>query len=313
MERVMAGDLPPAPEPSDATPSAASSVPPAAPAVVVSGPGGPAFASEPMWLDPPPVPPFLGTRVIAELPVAEAAAHIDRVSLFRGRWQYRRGGLSEEDWRVHAAAELEPILQDRLARWTADKTIRLSAIWGFLPANGDGNAVVVFGEDGRTEVARLDFPRRREAPHLSLADYLLPLSSGRRDVLGIQIVTTGANVPVTGRALRDRDAYTEYLYLHGLATELAEASAEAVHRRIREALGIDPAAAPGDPPLRRYQGRRYSFGYPACPRIEDQAVLLRLLGAERIGVTLTEQFQMVPELSTSAIVFASPAARWFGM
>ena len=262
-------------------------------------------------VEPPPVP-FLGTRVESFLPLDEVARFVNRTSLFRAQWQFKRGKMTEAEWDDYARGTLEPMFVERLAAHAKSGVIAPSAIWGCLPANADGDAIVVFDEGGR-ELARFEFPRQPASPRLCLADFLLPLSSGRRDVLGVQIATAGPGASRLEKDLFAAGEFTEYLYLHGISVEIAEASAEWVHRRMREAWGVagEDAAQPDGILRKGYRGCRYSFGYPACPALEDQGKLLDLLGAARIGVSLTEQLQMVPEQSTSAIVLHHPRARYF--
>jgi len=273
------------------------------------------ITSEPVrTLESVPEPPFHGTRVEPELPLDEVAQFVDRTSLFKGRWQFKQDGRTNEEWADHCAEELEPMFASRMERYRG-KALKPCAIWGLLPANSDGDSVIVFDEDGEVETARFEFPRQSKPPGLCLADYVLPLSGGLRDVLGIQLITMGADLAEEEKGLFRRGSYSEYLFLHGLGVQLAEASAEYVHKQIRKALGIaeeDPADVhdllKGD-----YRGRRYSFGYPACPNLEDQRILLELLGAGRIGVTLTDELQMVPELSTSALILHHPDAAYFSV
>ncbi len=260
----------------------------------------------------PPVP-FLGMRVEDPLPIEEVARFVNRTSLFRMQWQFRKGNRSDAEWQRLVDGQLEPMLHERLLRYSADGTLRPAGIRGFLPANADGDSVVVFAPDGAREVARFAFPRQARPPHLCLADFVLPLASGTRDVLGFQLATCGAAASAREKALFEAGEFAEYLYLHGLSVEIAEATAELLHHRLRKDWGIadgdvpDPAAV-----LRKdYRGCRYSFGYPACPDLGGQVPLLRLLGADRVGVSLSPTLQMVPEQSTSALVFHHPRARYF--
>ncbi len=302
MRAIVSGPIPEAPaEP-------APSRPDAGPVVVPSTASGVMISQQIIRHVDIPAPPFFGTRVEPDLPLGEVAAYLSRVSLFRGQWQYRRGRRTEEEWRRQANEELEPLLQDLLARYGREGVLRPAAIWGFFPANSDGEHLVVFEASGAREVARFHLPRRGGR---SLADYVLPLDQGRRDVIGVQVVTVGPDVSRRAAALFTQGRYVDYLHLHGLGVEMVEAAAEWTHRRIREALGL---AAHDDPDPQRvirgaYRGCRFSFGYPACPDLGGQTALLDLLGASRIGVTLTEGLQMVPELSTSAVVLHHPDAR----
>jgi 5-methyltetrahydrofolate--homocysteine methyltransferase len=175
--------------------------------------------------------------------------------------------------------------------------------------------VVLFAEDGVTEVARFAFPRQARAGGLCIADFFRPASDPVRDVIGLQAVTMGPRASEVARAWFAADKYQDYLYLHGLSVEMTEALAEYVHKRVRADLGFAAEDAADMEKLLRqaYRGSRYSFGYPACPHLEDQAALLALLGAERIGVTLSESFELEPEQSTSAIVTVHPQAKYFSV
>jgi 5-methyltetrahydrofolate--homocysteine methyltransferase len=264
-------------------------------------------------VDAPPPVPFLGMRVEGPLPVLEVARYVNRMSLFRLQWQFKKGKRTDDEWQRLVDGQLEPMFQERLRRYAAEGILQPTGIRGFLPANADGDTVIVYDPDGVREVTRFAFPRQAEPPHLCLADFVLPVSSGVRDVLGFQVATCGAQASLREKTLFDAGEFSEYLYLHGLSVEIAEAAAEFLHRRTREDWGIaaEDAASPDEVLRKGYRGCRYSFGYPACPDLADQGPLLDLLGAARIGVTLTETLQMVPEQSTSAIVFHHPRARYF--
>jgi len=266
------------------------------------------------WV-PPPREPLTGLVLDTEIPWQEVARYVNRTFLFRAQWQYRRGRMSEEEWRRMAEGLLEPMFQQRLQRLVAEGVIRPVGIRGFVPANGDGDDIVIFDPSGRDEVLRLPMPRQAVAPYRCLADYLRPLASGVRDSLGLQVCTVGPEASRREASLFEAGEYAEYLYLHGISVAMAEAAAEWLHRRLREEWGIAGEDAPDiDGVLRKgYRGCRYSFGYPACPDLELQRPLLDLLGAQRIGVTLTETFQMVPEASTSALVFHHPEALYFAV
>jgi len=299
MESLAAGSLKPA------APRAASPRPAQAPR--------PGAREDVPPVDAPPASPFLGMRLESPLPVEEIARYVNRVSLFRMQWQFKKGKMTDDEWRRLVEGQLEPMFQERLHRYVAEGVLRPAGIRGFLPANAHGDTVIVFDPDGAREVARFAFPRQPESPGLCLADYVLPLSGGVRDVLGFQVVTCGPEASLREKALFDAGEFTEYLYLHGLSVEVAEAGAEVLHRRLREDWGIagDDEPDPEAQLRKGYRGCRYSFGYPACPDLADQRPLLDLLGADRLGVALTETLQMVPEQSTSAIVFHHPRARYF--
>jgi 5-methyltetrahydrofolate--homocysteine methyltransferase len=188
------------------------------------------------------------------------------------------------------------------------------AVYGFWPCNADGNDVVLYDQSGSNELQRITFPRQREGRKLCIADFFLPLESFRRDVIGLSCVTIGERASVETKKLFDAGEFTRYLYVHGLGVETAEALAEYVHKLMREELGIagDDAARISDLFHQKYRGSRYSFGYPACPNLEDQVRIFALLKPEEtIGVRLTSGFQLEPEQSTSALVVHHPQAKYF--
>ncbi len=188
------------------------------------------------------------------------------------------------------------------------------AVYGYWPASAEGDAAVLYDpEDRDREVARFSLPRQDREGGLCVADFLRDGATGERDVLGLQVVTVGQRASDVARDWFAQDRYRDYLYLHGLGVELAEALAEYVHKRIRGELGFghEDARDPGKLLQQGYRGSRYSFGYPACPKLEDQRQILELLGADRIGVSLSDEFQLHPEQSTSAIVLHHPQAKYF--
>jgi len=193
-------------------------------------------------------------------------------------------------------------------------------VYGYFPAYAEGNDLVVLDENGHAERARFRFPRQRQDRRLCLADFFRPRTAeGPWDVVALQLVTVGQPISEYTAKLFARNAYRDYLEVHGLSVQLTEALAEYWHRRIRTELTLpggrtvadeDPADLAG---LLRtdYRGCRYSFGYPACPDLEERATVVQLLGAERIGVRLSEEFQLEPEQSTDAIVVHHPEASYF--
>ncbi|HEY0797434.1 MAG TPA: vitamin B12 dependent-methionine synthase activation domain-containing protein, partial [Acidisarcina sp.] len=194
--------------------------------------------------------------------------------------------------------------------WFEPKTV-----YGFYPCQSDGNDLVVYEPDNKSqERLRITFPRQREGRLLSVADFFAPKSAGRMDVVGFSVVTIGDRASEETKILFDSGDFTRYLYVHGLSVETAEALAELVHKQIRAEMGIDGEDAPRVTDLfhQKYRGSRYSFGYPACPNLEDQAKIFALLEPEKnIGVRLTEQFHLEPEQSTNAIVVHHPQAKYF--
>jgi 5-methyltetrahydrofolate--homocysteine methyltransferase len=190
--------------------------------------------------------------------------------------------------------------------------LQAAVVYGYFPCVSEGNDLVILDARGG-ERARFRFPRQRRDRRLCLADFFRPRQSGQTDVLALQLVTMGGRISDATSGLFAKNAYREYLELHGLSVQLAEALAEYWHARVRAALGIsgaDPADLDGI--LRvGYQGCRYSFGYPTCPNLEDRATVMRLLKADRIGVSLSEEFQLAPEQSTDALIAHHPEAKYF--
>jgi 5-methyltetrahydrofolate--homocysteine methyltransferase len=188
--------------------------------------------------------------------------------------------------------------------------LEAAVIYGYWPAHSEGNAILVGDPvDPRRVIARFDFPRQKRGRHLCLADYVRP----DQDVIALQIVTMGSRIDAAAAELFAGNAYRDYLELHGLSVQLTEALAEYWHTRVRDELGIGGQDAPDMAGIlkQRYRGERFSFGYPACPDLSQQQPLCELLGADRIGVTLSEEFQLDPEQSTSAIIFHHPEAGYF--
>ena len=264
---------------------------------------------------PVPTPPFWGARVIEQVPLQNLLPFLNETMLYQFHWGYRKQGRTIDEFRAWAAKELRPIAHNLLKRCAKESIITAQAAYGYWKAASDGDAVVLFGEDGIDEVARFAFPRQAKEGGLCIADFFRPMSDGQRDVIGLQVVTAGRRASEVAREWFAADKYQDYLYLHGLSVEVTEAMAEYVHQRVRAELGF---AAEDDADMERllkqhYRGSRYSFGYPACPTLEDQAPLLALLGADRIGVTLSESFELEPEQSTSAIITLHPQAKYFSV
>jgi 5-methyltetrahydrofolate--homocysteine methyltransferase len=260
-----------------------------------------------------PAPPFWGARVIEAAPKA-IVPFINERSLYQFQWGFRKQGRSLEDFLGWAKQELRPVLQ-RMLRITGEQNIlRPQAIYGYWKCAGQGNDLILFEEDGVTEAARFTLPRQPKEDGECIADFVTDVDDGR-DVIGLQVVTVGQKASDIARDWFEENRYQDYLYLHGLSVEMAEAMAEYVHKRIRAEWGF---AGEDDRDMDRmlqqgYRGGRYSFGYPACPRLEDQVPLLKLLGADRIGVSISDEWQLHPEQSTSAIVLHHPRAKYFSV
>ncbi|MBA7633019.1 Methionine synthase [subsurface metagenome] len=264
----------------------------------------------------PPVPPFWGSRVVTDVPLSKVVPYINRVALFRGQWGMKKRGKTAEAYNRLVSETLEPTLQRLVQRAQQEQLLQPAVVYGYFPCNSEGDAVHVYTRPEDTApLLTIDFPRQAEENGRGIADFFQPVDSGRKDVLGAHLVTVGSQATEEARRLFEADEYSEYLYFHGFAVEAAEALAEYWHKEIRRELGIDSEDGPDIPSLFRqhYRGCRYSFGYPACPRLEDQDHVFTLLKPERIGVSLTEEWQLVPEQSTSAIIVHHPAAEYFSV
>ena len=264
-----------------------------------------------------PEPPFWGPRIIARVPVPALLPYLNERMLYQFQWGYRKDGRSLEEYMAWSKEELRPILK-RITDVAIQQDILIpQAAYGYWKAAGEGDDLVLFDEDGATEVARFALPRQAEGDGKCIADYVLDASLGpaQRDVVALQVVTMGQNASDTARDWFGEDRYQDYLYLHGLGVEMAEAMAEYTHKRIRAELGYAAEESRDLEKLlqQEYRGSRYSFGYPACPKVEDQSMILELLGADRIGIELSDEYQLHPEQSTSAIVILHRDAKYFSV
>jgi 5-methyltetrahydrofolate--homocysteine methyltransferase len=265
-----------------------------------------------------PRPPFWGARVVDEaaLSLGEIFRYINKKALFVGQWQYRRGALSEDEYEALLATEAEVKFKRWSERAIAEKLLKPAVVYGYYPCNADHNQLLIFDPiDQREVIERITFPRQLDKRRLCIADYFKGVRSGERDVIAMTCVTMGAVATEHCQTMFGSDHYDDYLHFYGLGVEAAEGLAELWHKRVRRELDIAHLDATDIKGLfkQQYQGSRYSFGYPACPRLEDQEVLFRLLKPERIGVSLTEGHQLVPEQSTSAIIIHHPEARYFNI
>ena len=262
-----------------------------------------------------PTPPFWGTRHIERVDAKALMPLLNETMLFQFHWGYRKQGRRKAEFDVWAAKELRPILHRVAEEALRERALQPQALYGYWKAAGEGNDLILFDEDGTSEVARFTLPRQGADGGLCLADFVRDAESGERDVVGLQLVTVGQRASDIARDWFAGDRYQDYLYLHGLGVEMTEALAEYVHRRMRRELGFGGEDAADLRQMLRqgYRGSRYSFGYPACPNLADQRLLLDALGAERIGVKLSEGDQLHPELSTSALVLLHPQAKYFSV
>ncbi|WP_289008194.1 methionine synthase [uncultured Thermomonospora sp.] len=265
--------------------------------------------------NPVPEPPFWGDRIVKGIPLADYAAFLDERATFMGQWGLKpaRGG-DGPSYEELVETEGRPRLRMWLDRIQSEGLIEAAVVYGYFPAVSEGDDLVILNDDG-SERERITFPRQRRDRHLCLADFFRPRESGETDVVAFQLVTVGAKVSQATAELFAKNSYREYLELHGLSVQLTEALAEYWHARVREEIGFgdqDPADLDGFFKV-DYRGARYSFGYPACPDLENRAVVMRLLRPERIGVTLSEEFQLVPEQSTDALIAHHPEAKYFNV
>ncbi len=262
-----------------------------------------------------PVPPFWGARIIESLPVKALVSYLNDQMLFTFHWGFKKAGKSLEDYWKWVETDVRPILVRLLAECEREDILQPKAAYGYFKCASQGNDLLIFDESGNKQIGLLALPRQDKDGGICIADFFRDIDSGERDVLAMQVVTAGQKVADVARAWFAGDRYQDYLYLHGLGVEIAEAAAEYIHKRIRAELGFGHEDDRDMKKLLKqgYRGSRYSFGYPACPRLEDQCLLLDLLGATAIGVELSEEFQLHPEQSTSAIVVHHPQAKYFNI
>ena len=259
------------------------------------------------------VPPFLGSKVVKGIALDDIAAYINETALFRNQWQFRpEKNETDEQFKER----LRPMLREQLAAAKASGVLVPQLVYGYFPVNGDGNELVVWTDETRTtERTRFAYPRQKVEPYLCIADFFRPISSGEIDYAAFHIVTMGATVSEKAAELFAANEYQKYLELHGIGVEMAEALAEYWHHRIRSEWGFVNEDGPTIAGLFRQQYRsgRYSWGYPACPDLEDNARVAELLEAGRLGIEVSEEtgWQYQPEQTTSAIICHHPKAKYF--
>ncbi len=278
--------------------------------------------------NPVPTPPFWGTRIVKGIALADYAAFLDERATFMGQWGLKPSraddGASYEEL---VETEGRPRLRSWLDRIQTEGLLEAAVVYGYFPAVSDGDDLVILhhGPEGATdggsggvpgtERMRFKFPRQARDRHLCLSDFVKSKESGEIDVVPFQLVTMGNRISEFANELYQANDYRNYLEIHGLSVQLTEALAEFWHARVREELGFsseDPSDMEGHFKL-DYRGARYSFGYPACPDLEDRAKLVELLKPEVIGVTLSEELQLHPEQSTDAMVLHHPEAKYFSV
>ena len=258
-------------------------------------------------------PPFLGSKVVKGLAIDDIAAYINETAIFRNQWQFRpENGETDEQFKDR----LRPLLREQLSNAKTSGVLLPQVVYGYFPVNADGTDLVVYTDDTRTtEQCRFHYPRQREEPFLCIADFFRSVESGEKDYAAFHIVTMGNAVSEMAAELFEQNKYQDYLILHGLGVEMAEALAEYWHHRIRSEWGFVEEDGPSLHGLFRqqYRGGRYSWGYPACPELEDNATVAALLEAGRLGIEVSEEtgWQYQPEQTTSAIICHHPRAKYF--
>jgi 5-methyltetrahydrofolate--homocysteine methyltransferase len=264
---------------------------------------------------PIPKAPFYGSRVTTDISLDQVFSFVNETALFKGQWQFKQGRMPADEYQALVRETVRPIYNELKSRSKELQLLVPKVVDGYFPAQSSENDLIVYHDDEKTERVRFTFPRQPGGKHLCLADFFSSVESGKMDVVAFHLVTMGRRASQYSQELFKSDNYSDYLYFHGLSVESAEALAEFWHKRIRLELGI---ADHDDPELvklfhQAYQGSRFSFGYPACPNLEDQVKLFELLDPSRIDVELTEEFQLDPEQSTSAIIVHHPEAKYFSI
>jgi len=271
-----------------------------------------------------PTPPFWGAVVVNKISPRQIFPFINKTALFTGQWGFKQKGMSPEKFEELIGEKAEPVFETLKRRATEERLIEPKVVYGYFPVQSEGDDLVVY-EPGDfptgslvpnstpREAARFSFPRQSGRRRLCIADFFRSRESGHFDVLGLQLVTVGERATEVAEKLRLANNYTDYLYMHGFGVESAEALAEFWHKYMRQELGFGSEDATQLQGLfhQEYRGSRYSFGYPACPNLEDRAKIVRLLDAKAIGVELSENFMLVPEQSTDALVVHHPQAKYF--
>ncbi|MDE1969357.1 MAG: cobalamin-dependent protein, partial [Alphaproteobacteria bacterium] len=262
-----------------------------------------------------PHPPFWGPRTIARVPLKTVVPFLNERMLYQFHWGYRKQGRTLDEFKAWAKQELRPVLNELFERVAKEDILVPQAAYGYWPCAAAGDELVLYDPDSANEVARFSFPRQNKPGGLCIADFFRDVTANERDVVALQVVTMGHGASEVARQWFADNRYKDYLYLHGLSVEMAEALAEYLHQRIRAEMGFAGEEARDVEGLLRqeYRGSRYSFGYPACPDLAQQRQLLTLLRAQEIGVSLTDEDQLDPEQSTSAIVVLHPQAKYFSV
>ena len=279
-------------------------------------------------------PPFWGRRVVKDVPASAVFPYINTNALFLGQWGLKKGAMNDADYEKLLDEKAHPTFNALQRRAIAEGFIAPKIVYGYFPVQADGDDLIVYHTEEFThpkcdcgidhhkqikphgtvrERLRFTFPRQDGRRKLCISDFFRSKASGEYDVLGLQLVTVGDQSTELAEKLRHEGKYQDYLFLHGFGVESAEALAEMWHKRMRQELGF---GSEDDPTMARifqqkYRGSRYSFGYPACPNLEDREKIVELLNPSEIGVTLSENYMLVPEQSTDALIAHHPQAKYF--
>ncbi len=262
-----------------------------------------------------PEPPFLGSRVLETIDFRALLPFLNENALFKVQWQFKPQKRKIDAYKDYLESEVRPILLRMVELCEREGLIQPKAIYGYYRCQSRGNDLIIYNPEKGLEMERFTFPRQRGKKELCISDFFHSVDSGKMDVVAFTAVTVGRRVGEVERLWFQEQRYRDYLYLHGMGVELAEALAEYIHRQVRAELGIIGQDAREMVKIfnQHYQGSRYSFGYPACPDLEDQTKLVRILRTERIGITLSEEYQLEPEQSTTALVAHHPQAKYFNV
>ncbi len=264
----------------------------------------------------PPMPPFWGKRIIRGIPISEVIPYLNKKVLFLTRWQGKAKSQKRAEFEKFKQEVLEPEFNKIVEKTAQQQLITPTVVYGYFPCNSDGDDLHIYEHpDSENPIKTFTFARQQIKNGVCISDYFTPENSGKKDVIGMHVVTAGRKASEESQRLFENNEFQKYLYWHGFSVEFAEALAEYWHKQMRRELSIEGDDSPEIKKLFtcHYHGCRYSFGYPACPNLDDQVKLFQLLKPEDIGVELTEEFQMVPEQSTSAIIVHHPQAKYFGI
>jgi 5-methyltetrahydrofolate--homocysteine methyltransferase len=268
--------------------------------------------------NPIPKPPFWGRRIVTDISPRHIFPFINKTALFTGQWGFKQKGMTPDAYRRLLDEKAEPVFDSLKTRAIEERLVEPKVVYGYFPVQSDQNDLIVYDptafEAGKhVERLRFSFPRQTGRRKLCISDFFRSRASNQFDVLGIQLVTVGDRATEAAEKLRAADKYQDYLFLHGLGVETAEALAEFWHKRMRQELGFGSEDATSIEQLfhQGYRGSRFSLGYPACPNLEDRTKIVDLLNPAEIGVILSENFMLVPEQSTDALIAHHPQAKYF--